>query len=85
MRNIWYPNKRAEYVTAARLKSIGTKDVAPEWDAASGSGKEAETEREAEKEKEKRKKKAAPPPLEAEPVKPIELDLLSVRSSMSSL
>ena len=72
-------------MTAARFKSIVTKDAVPGWDAAFGSGKETETEKEAEKEKEKPKKKAAPPHLEAESVKPIELDLLSVRSSMSSL
>ena len=84
MRNIWYPQKRAEYVTTAKLKDLGTKDAVLEWDASFESEMEVEIEDEAGKENDM-KKKVTPTFVEMEHVKPIELELMSVRPFLPPL
>lgn len=83
MRNIWYPKKMAEYVTAAKLQQLGVKkDALIERDSTFRSN----AERKLDKEREKLEREAADAAAEAatlavepEPVLPIELELLSVR------
>ena len=71
-------------MTAAKLKDIGTRDVVPEWDASFGSEKQIVIGNVADGEK-GNEGEAAQTPLETEPGTRVELDLLSVRPSMSCL
>lgn len=93
MRNIWYPKKMAQYVTAAKLEQLGvTKDAPLERDSTFRSTTEKKLEKQTEEpeeaveeieeeEEEFRPAPIVPAPsiIQAEPRAPqIELDLMSV-------
>jgi hypothetical protein len=93
MRNIWYPKRMAEYLTAAKLQELGVKrDAVLERDSSFRSKTERrfekELEREHEREQEGGQEKVgtvaeAIQSTYQEQIAPIELELLSVRSSWS--
>jgi len=98
MRNIWYPKRMAEYLTAVKLQELGVKkDFVLERDSSFrsnterrlGKAYEKELEKELEKQLEKQLEKtevvAEATQSTHERVTPIELELLSVRSSWSLL
>ena len=98
MRNIWYPKRMAEYLTAVKLQELGVKkDFVLERDSSFRSNterrldkayeKELEKEQEKQQEKQLEKTEAVPEAIQStyERVTPIELELLSVRSSWSLL
>jgi hypothetical protein len=94
MRNIWYPKRMAEYLTAVKLQELGVKkDFVLERDSSFRSNtarrldkayeKELEKEQENRQEKQLEKTEAVAEAIQPtyERVTPIELELLSVRSS----
>jgi hypothetical protein len=104
MRNIWYPKRMAEYLTAVKLQELGVKkDLVLERDSSFRSNterrlnkayekeveKEQEQQRQQEQQQEQQQKKqlektevvAEAIPSTYERATPIELELLSVRST----
>jgi len=73
MRNTWFPNKMAEYMTLAKLKELG--DVVVERDPTFGSRQEkelAKAKKEAEKERARKTQEMASLPIElATPIEPL--------------
>ena len=98
MRNIWYPKRMAEYLTAVKLQELGVKkDFVLERDSSFRSNTERRLDKAYEKELEKKLEKQLEKQLEKtevvaeatqstyERVTPIELEFLSVRASWSLL
>ncbi len=82
MRNIWYPKKMAEYVTAAKQEELGVKkDAVLERDSTFGTRKQRKLERKQDKRPEKKSSDCFRPVVIEEAPEPIELELLSVRQS----
>ena len=80
MRNIWYPKKMAEYVTAAKQEELGVKkDALFERDSTFGTREQRKLERKQDKRPEKKSSDGFTRGMIEEAPEPIELELLSVR------
>jgi hypothetical protein len=82
MRNVFFPNKQAEYMTVARLREIGMVDAVVERDWTFGMAKSklelpAEESKEAENPKQSAEQKEAPVT--------VKIDLLEVKAHTISL
>jgi hypothetical protein len=83
MRNIWYPKKMAEYMTAAKMQELGVKkDATVERDGTFGSKGQRKLEKKQDQKTEKKSQDPARIAVEKTPV--AELEPLSVRDSTMS-